>query len=333
MHLTTLIQIKRNLGNTPVATPTLLDGELAFAKAGFLPNGGANELVIGDGASGAVLISNTRQLELTGNQTIASGAKTFAAGAKLAIEVADLNVKGGAAGDVIITDGAGNLFFGAAASSVTGDGTTIVDDGDGILSVNTAGIADGITIKDNAGVLAVNKAVTADVDAGTADAFVDTAVLKTDVLGAGLSTLTTTAKTVVPAINELRVEIAALTGVMIFAGTLDASTGDITAASGVPNVPANIADVDPALTKNYVWIVTVAGSDVGTGNTKPAAKQDWVASDGVKLVTLNYGLQAVVAANVEYTPGTNVYAVSNNVQAAIDELDVALRGPIDAGEF
>jgi hypothetical protein len=330
--MSTVIQIKRNVGNTPVAEPTLLAGELAWAKGGFTGNG-PNALVVSDGAANHVLVGPARQLELTGNQTIASGAKTFAAGAKLAIEVADLNVKGGAAGDVIITDGAGNLFFGAAASSVTGDGTTIVDDGDGILSVNTAGIADGITIKDNAGVLAVNKAVTADVDAGTADAFVDTAVLKTDVLGAGLSTLTTTAKTVVPAINELRVEIAALTGVMIYAGTLDASTGDITAASGVPNVPANIADVDPALTKNYVWIVTVAGSEVGTGNTKPAAKQDWVASDGTKMVTLNYGLQAVVAANVEYTPGTNVYAVSNNVQAAIDELDVALRGPIDGGVF
>jgi hypothetical protein len=332
MHLTTLIQIKRNLGNTPVATPTLLDGELAFAKAGFLPNGGANELVIGDGASGAVLISNTRQLELTGSQTIASGTKTFAAGAKIAIAVADLNVAGGTAGNTLITDGAGNLSWGAAAASVSADGTTIVDNG-GVLSVSLAGIADGITIKDVSGKLAVNKAVTADIEAGTANAFVDTAVLKTDVLGAGLSALTTTAKTVVPAINELRTEIAALTGVMIFAGTLDASTGDITAASGVPNVPANISAVDPALTKNYVWIVTVAGSNVGTGNTKPAFKQDWVASDGVKLVTLNYGMQDVVAANVGYTPGSNVYAVSNNVQDAIDELDLALRGPIDGGTF
>ncbi len=331
--MTTLIQIKRNLGNTPVATPTLLDGELAFAKAGFLPNGGANELVIGDGASGAVLISNTRQLELTGSQTIASGTKTFAAGAKIAIAVADLNVAGGTAGNTLITDGAGNLSWGAAAASVSADGTTIVDDGNGVLSVSLAGIADGITIKDVSGKLAVNTAVTADVAAGTANKFLDTAVLKADVLGDTLAALTTTSKHVVPAINELKTEIAALTGVMIFAGTLDASTGAITAASGVPNVPANISAVDPALTKNYVWIVTVEGSNVGTGNTKPAFKQDWVASDGVKLVTLNYGLQSVVAANVGYTPGSNVYAVSTNVQAAIDELDVALRGPIDGGTF
>ncbi len=329
--MSTVIQIKRNIGNTPVAEPTLLAGELAWAKGGFTGNG-PNALVIGDGAANHVLVGPARQIEVDGNQTIKSGTKTWAAGAKIAIGVTDLFVTGGIANEVLTTDGAGNLTWAAPAASLSADGTTIVDNA-GVLSVNVAGIADGITIKDSAGVLAVNKAVTADVEAGTADAFVDTAVLKTDVLGAGLSTLTTTAKTVVPAINELKVEIAALTGVMIFAGTLDASTGAITAASGVPNVPANISAVDPTLTKNYVWIVTTEGSNVGTGNTKPAFKQDWVASDGTKLVTLNYGLQTVVAANVGYTPGANVYAVGTNVQVAIDQLDVALRGPIDGGTF
>jgi multidrug efflux pump subunit AcrB len=53
----------------------------------------------------------------------------------------------------------------------------------------------------------------------------------------------------------------------------------------------------------------------------------------VKVVSLNYGAQPVTAANVSYLPGANVYAVSNNVQAAIDELDVALRGPVDGGTF
>jgi hypothetical protein len=331
--LSTIIQIKRNVGNTVVAEPTLLSGELAFAKGGFTSTGPDNALIVGDGTAFQVLVGAKRQLELSGNQTIASGTKTWAAGAKLAIEVADLNVKGGAAGDVIVTDGAGNLTWGAAAANVSADGTTIVADANGVLSVNVAGIADGITIKDVSGKLTVNKAVTANIEAGVADAFIDTAVLKTDVLGAGLSTLVTGAKTVVPAINELHSQILSMTGNIQYAGTLDAATGDITPATNVPNVPANIADVDPTLTKHYFWIVTNPGSEVGTGNTVAAQKQDWVASDGTKMTTLNYGLASVAAANVAYTPGSNVYAVSNNVQAAIDELDVALRGPIDGGVF
>jgi hypothetical protein len=306
---------------------------LAFATGGFTSTGPDNALIVGDGTAFQVLVGAKRQLELSGNQTIASGTKTWAAGAKLAIEVADLNVKGGAAGDVIVTDGAGNLTWGAAAANVSADGTTIVADANGVLSVNVAGIADGITIKDVSGKLTVNKAVTANIEAGVADAFIDTAVLKTDVLGAGLSTLVTGAKTVVPAINELHSQILSMTGNIQYAGTLDAATGDITPATNVPNVPANIADVDPTLTKHYFWIVTNPGSEVGTGNTVAAQKQDWVASDGTKLTTLNYGLASVAAANVAYTPGSNVYAVSNNVQAAIDELDVALRGPIDGGVF
>jgi hypothetical protein len=331
--MATILQIKRNVGNTVVAEPTLLAGELAFAKGGFTSTGPDNALIVGDGTAFQVLVGAKRQLELSGNQTIASGTKTWAAGSRLAIEVADLNVKGGAAGDVIVTDGAGNLTWGAAAANVSADGTTIVADANGVLSVSVAGIADGVTVKDVSGKLTVNKAVTANIEAGVADAFIDTAVLKTGVLGAGLSTLVTGAKTVVPAINELHSQILSMTGNIQYAGTLDAATGDITPATSVPNVPANIADVDPTLTKHYFWIVTNPGSEVGTGNTVAAQKQDWVASDGTKLTTLNYGLASVAAANVAYTPGSNVYAVSDNVQAAIDELDVALRGPIDGGVF
>ena len=331
--MATKIQILRNIGNTAVAEPTLLAGELAYAKGGFTTKLGSNVLIIGDGTANHLLIGPGRQLELTGNQTIASGTKTFAAGAKLAIGVADLSITGGAANEVLTTDGAGNLTWAVAdAGSSPADGTTIVDDGT-TISVNIDGIADGTTIVNNAGKLSVNKAVTADVAAGTADAFVDTAVLKTDVLGDVLANLKTGSKLVVPAINEIYTGMQALSGGIIFAGTLDASTGDITAASGVANVPANIADVDPALCKNYFWIVTKDGDQVGTGNTVPALRQDWVACDGTKLVTLNYAMQQVAAVNVSYDPGTNVYAIGSDVQTAIDQLDVALRGPIDGGTF
>ena len=333
--MATVLQIKRNLGSATVAVPTLADGELAYAAGGFAA-GGKDELVIGNTGSGKVLVGPSRQVETTGNQTIASGVKTFGPGAKLAIAVADLTVSGGAAGNTIVTDGAGNLSWGVGGSTISVDGTTIVDNG-GVLSVApgyAASIADGVTIvADGNGKLTVSKAVTADVAAGTANKFVDTALLKTDVLGGTLASLTTTAKTLVPAINEIQTAIVAAAGGIIYAGTLDASTGVITPASGVANVPANISAVDPALTKNYFWIVTKAGASVGTGNTVAANKQDWVASDGTKIATLNYGMPSVAAANVSFDGAGNTYAIGTNVQDAIDQLDAALKGPIDGGTF
>jgi hypothetical protein len=329
----TKLQILRNVGTAVVAVPTLLEGELAFARGGFVA-GAPNGLVIGDGTSHQVLIGSDRQLELSGNQTIASGTKTFAAGAKIAIGVADLKVAGGAAGDVVITDGAGNLSFGAAASSVTGDGTTIIDDGNGVLSVApgyAATIADGITVIDNAGKLSVSKAVTADVEAGTANKFVDTAVLKTDVLGGGLSTLLTSNKLVVPAINELQGALTTIAGGIVFAGTLDASTGVLTPSQNVSYQPTDVTTIDPTQAPNYFWIVTVAGSE--TNGEGAAIKQDWLASDGVDMYLLKFGPQTVVAGEVAYDSAGNVIVTGADVQAALDQIDVALQGPIDGGTF
>ena len=326
----TKLQILRNVGTAVVAVPTLLEGELAFARGGFVA-GAPNGLVIGDGTSHQVLIGSDRQLELTGNQVIASGTKEFAAGAKLKIGVADLKVAGGVAGDVIVTDGAGNLTFGAAAQSVTGDGTTIIDNGDGTLSVDTAAIADGITVVDNAGKLSVSKAVTADVEAGTANKFVDTAVLKTDVLGGGLSTLLTSNKLVVPAINELQGALTTIAGGIVFAGTLDASTGVLTPSQNVSYQPTDVTTIDPTQAPNYFWIVTVAGSE--TNGEGSAIKQDWLASDGVDMYLLKFGPQTVVAGEVAYDSAGNVIVTGTDVQAALDQIDVALQGPIDGGVF
>jgi hypothetical protein len=329
--MSTRIQILRNVGSVAVAAPTLLEGELAYSKSGFIGGGAANALIIGDGTSHQVLIGSDRQLELTGNQVIASGTKEFAAGAKLKIGVADLNVSGGVAGDVIVTDGAGNLSWGAAAQSVTGDGTTIIDNGDGTLSVDTAAIADGITVVDNAGKLSVSKAVTADVEAGTANKFVDTAVLKTDVLGGGLSTLLTSNKLVVPAINELQGALTTIAGGIVFAGTLDASTGVLTPSQNVAYKPTDVTAIDPTQAPNYFWIVTVAGSE--TNGEGSAIKQDWLASDGVDMYLLKFGPQTVVAGEVAYDSAGNVIVTGTDVQAALDQIDVALQGPIDGGVF
>ena len=329
------VQIKRNISGTPVAAPTLLDGELAYASGGFLPGGGPDELIIGNGGTPELLISKNRQVETTGNQTVASGTKQFAAGAKLLIGSADFKLGGGVNEAVLSTDGAGNLVW-VARTAVGGaaDGDTIISNPDGSLSVNVVALPDGKTIILDANQkLAVNKADATDLDVARSNAFVDALQLTNGVLGGKLSTLATTAKTIIPAINELRSQAAALTGTIIFAGTLDASTGDITPASNVANVPANIADVNPALTKNYFWIVTTGGSNVGPGNVKPVQPQDWVASDGAKVVSLNYGAQPVTAANVSYLPGANEFITATNVQAALDQVEACLHGPIDAGEF
>src|SRR5262245_50454385 len=97
-----VIQVKRRLGviSIPVAG-ALADGELAYNDETGTP-AGAQNLYVGSGGAVRTLISSTRQVEVAGAQTI-TGAKT--------IDVANLKVTGGASGQLMSTDGAGNLAF------------------------------------------------------------------------------------------------------------------------------------------------------------------------------------------------------------------------------
>src|SRR5215475_7733906 len=93
------LQHRRRLG-APGAPPTLLQGQFAINDPGgtpppFLPR------LYGGGLNGVVtLVSNQRQVELTGTQTI-TGDKT--------IDINQLHVLGGQGGDTFTTDGMGNL--------------------------------------------------------------------------------------------------------------------------------------------------------------------------------------------------------------------------------
>ncbi|HEY7418261.1 MAG TPA: hypothetical protein VH593_23980 [Ktedonobacteraceae bacterium] len=96
--MTATIQLKRRVGST--GTPTALaEGEPAFHD----PGGGPAELFIGTTPAGVLpLVSSSRQVELTGSQTI-GGVKTFS--------LASFKLTGGTANYVLQTDGAGNLSW------------------------------------------------------------------------------------------------------------------------------------------------------------------------------------------------------------------------------
>jgi hypothetical protein len=96
------IQIKRRIGS-PGRPDELAPGELAYTDP--LTDAG-DELFIGNGQHVKTLVSSERQVELDGEQTI-RGEKT--------IDIHNLKVTGGQAGDGIETDGDGNLSFRSAA--------------------------------------------------------------------------------------------------------------------------------------------------------------------------------------------------------------------------
>ena len=99
------IQLRRRIGS-PGAPTTLAAGQLAYLRpvaAGATP--GPDDLYVGDGTAVHPLVSNTRQVELDGAQTIV-GAKTIAVG--------NFHLTGGTSGQLVQTDGSGNLSFTSA---------------------------------------------------------------------------------------------------------------------------------------------------------------------------------------------------------------------------
>jgi hypothetical protein len=81
------------------ATGAMTPGELCFIDFG----GNEGELYLGTvGGSSTTLVSSDRQVEVVGDQTI-TGNKT--------IDIGNLKVTGGASGQMLSTDGAGNLSW------------------------------------------------------------------------------------------------------------------------------------------------------------------------------------------------------------------------------
>jgi len=138
--MTATIQIRRRVGSAGVPT-TLAEGELAFHDAG----GGPAELYVGTTPAAVLtLVSNQRQVEIAGAQTV-TGAKTFSPGS-----AGSFHLTGGAATNILTTDGAGNVSWTAAPgggiTAVSHD-TTMSGDGNATpLSVLKLGTARTIGI-------------------------------------------------------------------------------------------------------------------------------------------------------------------------------------------
>jgi len=117
--MTATIQIRRRVGSAGVPA-SLAEGELAFQD----PGGGPASLFIGTTPAAVLtLVSATRQVEIAGAQTV-TGAKTFSP--------TSLKITGGAATNILTTDGAGNISWTAAPgggiTAVSHD-TTMTGDG------------------------------------------------------------------------------------------------------------------------------------------------------------------------------------------------------------
>lgn len=136
-------QIRRRIGSAG-APPTLAEGQLGYNDPG---DDEPDALYIGSDDDGTPivkpLVSSSRQVELEGDQTI-TGDKTFT--------ISNLKVTGGAANNLIVTDGDGNLSF--TSSPEGGLLTVAVDatlDGDGTdaspLSVLSLATARTVTIQ------------------------------------------------------------------------------------------------------------------------------------------------------------------------------------------
>ena len=132
--------------------------------------------------------------------------------------------------------------------------------------------------------------------------------------------LLTTAKQVVPAINELINDLAAVLGVLVFAGAYDAaaSTGHYNGhggiAAGTGPLPVAAAGNDNA----YLICYTNGPGSVGNEPAEALHMEDWLVSDGAVWVPIHLHQTQILAANVGITPIPGLGAT--NVQLALEEI-------------
>lgn len=335
------IQIRRSATAAPGAMPLFgPTGELTYSIGGFtdLPvHVAGNDLTISDGTKHNVLIGPTRQIELIGAQTI-TGRKTFGLPA--------ISILGGNADDTLQTDGAGNLVWAPVAAggitSVTTDAVTITGDGtagDPIALITGIFMGAGSGLTYAPGAVSVTQAtqtvfgglfIASDIEvtAGASDVEAITPRSLRVQFGADIATLTTTVKTIVPAINELQAEITALTGVLTMCGSYDAATDNVT--SGNPLVPSGPLPAASAANNAAYLIITVAG--LGTGNA-PAVQLEvgsWIVSDGTDWIYIDVSQGTVDASNVAVVPpvmgANNVYDALVALEARVVVTDMSLAG-------
>jgi hypothetical protein len=164
-------------------------------------------------------------------------------------------------------------------------------------------------------------ATTAEIAAGAAPidtVMVTPAGLRTET-GLAASALVTSAKQIVPAINEMVNALAQALGVLVFAGAYEGTTkvgtynGHGGIAAGTGPLPASSATNSGAF-----LIVYVDGA--GGGPNEPAGAMhagDWLVSDGAAWMNIHMHQATIVAGNVGVVPAV---AGGNNVQTALENI-------------
>jgi hypothetical protein len=300
------LQLKRAAVATPVAIPAIgLDGELAFAAGGFTnaPAHAAagNDLVITAAGTMRTIVGPTRQVELIGAQII-SGAKTF--------NLASFLLLGGAAGEVLSTTGTGGVLEwitpGAGGSTyVFGVGLTETA-GTVDLDEATAAIIGGVSVPPGtaltltAGALGLTVAAAAAIETGTDNILPITPLGLRSQLGLPLANLDTTATTIVPAINELKSAVDALSGNLQFGGTYDVAGNAVTAGGGSPFDDGPLVAATAAMTGWYLIVSSPATGAPGplppAGNYAPG---DWLIVDAAPAyIHLELGSVPILVDNV-----------------------------------
>ena len=161
-------------------------------------------------------------------------------------------------------------------------------------------------------------ALPTEMDAGTRNDVFGTPLNTRYIIGASVSALQTTAKAVVPAINELHSAISQMGTGNIFVGQFSAGDGSIawTVASGASGntLPAAApANIGWQLICNVSGTVPPGGAPAGTYSSN-----DWLLSDGTNWNHLAFGgTSTVLASNVTVSPAV---AGGSNVQASLEGL-------------
>ena len=156
-------------------------------------------------------------------------------------------------------------------------------------------------------------------DAGTRNDVFGTPKNTRALVGASVTTLATAAKTIVPAINEVKAAVDLVAIGSQFVGSFDATAGEITwtTASGATG---NALPTASAANNGWYLIADVAGSLPPIGAAAGTYEiGDWLISNGTAWTHLQFGgVSAVTATQVTVNPAV---AGATNVQAALTQLD------------
>jgi hypothetical protein len=315
--MSTVIQIKRSSGSTAPTTSDLLEGEMAYAEDAA--NNGANAVLYiesVDSGSAAVIdaiggkkFTSTVDALLTKQTSSVSGKVTFSEGTSNGSNKVTLKGPDSLAGDITIT----------LPSTDGNNGDVLVSDGSGNLSFS-APAASSFTISDNQGTPNTDSFAT-----GSTLTFAGTAGIKTTIsdnsVGIVVDVNGTTALTSLADADEFLVYDASATANRkitaedvadyIYAGL----SGDITVTeAGVVSIAANSVALGTDTSGNYVATVAGTANQINvTGSGSETAAVTVALTDDVALV----GDLTVGGNDIKMNGGTTALTFSGSGDVAV----------------